>query len=170
MRILLLSAAIAFPFIAAGQIRPAPDYHNKEVKEGQGQTNSKVLRFLEKSQVDSALACFDSSYANSNPGLRPELQKVSAVVSKVKPYAKVSEGLIVYFDQSNVYRNFYYHAETRKDYIKIDLFFSEGNPASKVMRMEVMNEMQLKKMRKANKKASKTIPPPPPVMLPPQGK
>ncbi|NOS93262.1 MAG: hypothetical protein HOP30_15185 [Cyclobacteriaceae bacterium] len=156
MTFLLL--VVCFPSLA--QEAKPKDYFNKEVKEGQLATTQKFLRSMEAGQVTQALILVDASHVKQNPQIQKELTSVSALIQKIKSYTEVSEGLIVYEDNHNVYRCVYYDDKT--EYQQIDLHYQEGNPASKIVKLAFKDEKTLKKEKDERELDMNEPPPPPP--------
>lgn len=134
------------------------DYYNKVVKKGQLCTTQKVLRLLESEKVDSVLLLIDSNYLNKQSNLKSKLENASKQIQKVKSFTEVSEGLIVYSENHNIYRCVYSDKET--DYQLIDLHYLEGDSNSKIVKIEFKDKTLLMK-EKQERNNNNEIPLPP---------
>ena len=147
-RILMLRFLLfAVPTITFGQI--PKDYFNKEVQSGQGTTTKKIIRFLEKDRVDLAMPYFSDT---TNKTL---LLKASADIRKIQPNTKGGY-VIVYEEGYNIYR---YRYANRGIFYLIDLYFNEGDPNSKVVKVITKDKAELD-MENENM-PDDFIPPPP---------
>lgn len=142
-----------------GQGAVPKDYFNKDVQAGQLSTTKKFLRLIETEQTKQALDLLDVNYLTKNPEIQNQLTSIATLVHKIKDRTELSEGLIVYEENHNIYRCIYY--DDKAEYQLIDLHFEEGNPASKILKLTFKDEKILKK-EKDERESNTTEPPPPP--------
>ena len=147
--------------LQAQTARPA-DHGNKIVYKGQLSTTSKTLRHLEAGNLDSVLFFIDTVISNK-PLVIADLKTSMTEIKKYKAKTIVSEGLVVYENNHNVYRCIYYIEDTGEHKFLIDLHYAEGHPESKIVMVKIKLKRQLDKERreliKLNKKSSNTPPP-----------
>ena len=131
----LLSILILFSaHIALAQ--PPNDYFNEEVKTGQRKTTDQIISSLENGSPESAMQFFHSDISLM------DLHQISETVQDIKFKARLSVD-IVYEDGFNIYRCTYFNNQGKL--FLIDLYFEEGNSASKVQKINTEDEAALRK-------------------------
>ncbi len=150
-------------FFVFGQVSTSKDYFNKNVQTGQLSTTKHILRLIEKELVDSVLLYVDTEYLKRNADLKSQLTVASKQIQKVVGISEVSEGLIVFEENHNVYRCVYYDNKT--EYQLVDIHFYQGDPNSKVAKFAFKDSKTLMKEKKDRAVGNKDAMPPP---MPPE--
>lgn len=141
----------------------SPDYRTK-IYPAQYTTTSKALRLLEKGDWSGLIMVCDSTYFKMNTH-RKELKKAAKKIHAFHSDIKVTEGMVIYTNEYNVHRCIYYD-KNNQDMIRLDMYFMQGNPESKIMKIVITNKRALKQEKKRREQQSpSSVPPPPP---PPQ--
>ncbi len=137
------------PILTFGQL--PKDYFNKQVLTVQGATTNKIIKYLELDSIDKALSYFSKDIDKST------LVNASKNIRKIKNKT-IGAYVIVYDEGLNIFRYRYSHKEL---FFLIDLYFKEGDPNSKVVKVITKDKETLDKEEKERLNDDE-IPPPPP--------
>jgi hypothetical protein len=162
-RLLVIGILLSSFLSAVSQQGDPTDRHNSAVLVPQDSTTHYFLRALENLQIDRAHALVDPVWAKSKGAFKDSLKKYAAELAKYKGTTQLSV-VIVWPDLAfNTFRCRYYNSNGI--FFFIDLYFSVGQPASMVRRIDVVPPRELKRQRAAEavlkKKPSDNAVPPP---------
>lgn len=146
---ILFLLLFVIPFMASGQT--PKDYFNNEVKNGQGATTNKIIKYLEHNSIDSALNYFSKG--------TDKFLLIKASIEIRKIYQKTNGGYVIVFDEG--YNIFRYRYTNKGIYFLIDFYFNEGDANSKVIKVIIKDKATLDKEDKENDDDD-DVPPPPP--------
>jgi hypothetical protein len=138
----------------------------------QSKRTTLLLHFLEQGQSDSVLKYVDAAYLKQDTTLASKLKWASEEIRKVKAFTQVSNGLIVYKEDHNVYYCVYETADTQ--YVAIAFHYLDEDTKAMVVQIDFENKTALMEAKRRNREAmeemeqSGDIPPPPPPPAPPR--
>lgn len=150
--------SLALIFLSLFSFGQSDEQREHEVLVGQLATTRKVLRLLEAGRIDSVLTFVDAAYVKTNATLKTQLSKAFDQIKKVKDFAEVSEGLMVYEENHHVFRCVYH--DTESQFQLVDIHYSETDANSKILKFKFKDNKILMKEKEERVKNSPDIPPP----------